>query len=319
MSLSVLVVDDYQPFRQYICSRLEEEPEFQVVGQASDGLDAIQKAEQLQPDLVLLDIGLPKLNGLQAAMRIRNVAPLAKILFLSQEFSSDMVEAAFKSGALGYVHKLRAQSELLPAIWAVLRGKYFVSGVLNRQLGEATNDNSRIRHEVQFYSDDAIFLESFTDFIAATLGDGKAAIVMATESHRAGVLQRLNAKRLDVDAAIKRGILIPLDVTETLSRFMINEIPDQARFLDAAGGLIEAAAKSAKKDQISRVAICRECPPLLLEEGKVTEIVRLEQLWGQTARTSAIDILCGYALSSLEKHKDAFQKICAGHSTIYSR
>jgi DNA-binding NarL/FixJ family response regulator len=80
-----------------------EESEFQVVGLAADGLDAIQKAEELQPDLILLDIGLPKLNGLQAAMRMRNASPLARILFLSQEFSSDIVEAAFRLGARGYV------------------------------------------------------------------------------------------------------------------------------------------------------------------------------------------------------------------------
>jgi DNA-binding NarL/FixJ family response regulator len=170
MSLRILVVEDSERFMQYVCSMLEKEPEFHVIAQASDGLDAIQKAKELQPDLVLLDIGLPKLNGMEAATRMRNDAPLSKILFLSQEFSSDIVEAALRLGALGYVHKIRAQRELLPAVRAVLGGKYFVSGVLNRQFGQAMGDRSRVRHEVQFHSNDAIFLESYSHSHRATPG-----------------------------------------------------------------------------------------------------------------------------------------------------
>lgn len=297
---------------------LEKEAEFQVVGQASDGLDAIQKAEELQPDLILLDIGLPKLNGIEAATRMRNIAPLAKILFFSQEFSPDIVEAALRLGAMGYVHKLRTHSDLLRAIGAVLRDKYFVSGVLSRQLGQATNAKSRVRHEIQFCSDDATFLKTFTDFIAAALNDNKAAIVIATESHRAGVLQELNAQSVDVDDVIQRGILIPLDVSETLSRFMVDQIPDQARFFEAAGDLIEAAAKAAKREQVPRVAVCRECPPLFLAESKIAEALQLEQHWGKIAQTSVIDILCCYPLAIFDNHNDVFQRISAEHSTIYS-
>jgi DNA-binding NarL/FixJ family response regulator len=318
MPLRILVVEDNESFRRYVCSMLEKEPEFQVVAQVSDGLDAIQKAKELQPDLVVLDIGLPKVNGVEAAARMRNLAPLSKILFLSQEFSSDIVEAALRLGALGYVHKMRAQRELLPAVRAALGGKYFVSGVLNRQFGQAMGDRSRVRHEVQFYSNDAIFLESSTDFIADALKDGKAAIVILTESHRAGVLQGLNAQSLDVASAIERGALIPLGVTETLSRFMLNERPNTARFFDAAGKLIEAAAKAAVRENVPRVAVCREYPPSLLAEDKVADTMRLEQLWGQIAHTSVIDILCGYALASFEKHNDIFQRICREHSAVYS-
>src|SRR5206468_5290510 len=102
---------------------LQARAEFRIVGEALDGMEAIQKAEELQPDLILLDVGLPKLNGLEAARQMRKLAPLAKILFISQEFSFDMVEAALRLGASGYVHKLRVQSDLLPAIESVLRDK----------------------------------------------------------------------------------------------------------------------------------------------------------------------------------------------------
>src|SRR5271169_4770234 len=71
----VLVVEDFAPFRQFICSMLEKRPELQVIGRVSDGLEAVQKAEELQPDLILLDIGLPTLSGIEAARRIRKLSP----------------------------------------------------------------------------------------------------------------------------------------------------------------------------------------------------------------------------------------------------
>jgi DNA-binding NarL/FixJ family response regulator len=127
-SFKILVVDDFEPFRRFVCSILER-AEFRVI-QASDGLEAIQKAEELQPDLILFDVGLPKLNGIEAARRVRQLACSAKILFLSQESSRDVVQEALSIGALGYVQKLRAQSELEPAIAAALAGKRFVSSGL---------------------------------------------------------------------------------------------------------------------------------------------------------------------------------------------
>lgn len=98
-----------------------------MVGEASDGLEAVQKSEELQPDLIVLDIGLPSLNGIEAARRIRNLAPKSKILFLSQESSADVVQEALNSGALGYLIKTQAGSELLSAVDAVLQGREFLS------------------------------------------------------------------------------------------------------------------------------------------------------------------------------------------------
>jgi DNA-binding NarL/FixJ family response regulator len=123
----VLVVDDYEPFRRFLCEKLEARPELQVIGEASDGFQAVQKADALQPDLILLDIGLPKLNGIEAAHRISRLVPSAKILFISQESDTDVVAAALSNGAKGYLRKQNANSELLSAVEAVLQGDRFVS------------------------------------------------------------------------------------------------------------------------------------------------------------------------------------------------
>ena len=129
-SVRVLLVDDYEPFRQFVCSTLAKRSELQVIGEASDGLEAVRKAEELQPDLILLDVGLPTLNGIESGRRIRNLCPESRILFLSQESASDVVEEALGLGALGYVAKTRAGIELLNAVEAVSQGRRFVSAGL---------------------------------------------------------------------------------------------------------------------------------------------------------------------------------------------
>jgi len=128
-SFKILVVDDFDDFRRLLCSALQRRSEFQVT-QASDGLEAVQKAEELQPDLILLDIGLPSLNGIEVGRRVRKVASSAKILFLTQESSPEVVQEALRLGALGYVHKPRVYSDLLCAVDAILRGEQFVSNGL---------------------------------------------------------------------------------------------------------------------------------------------------------------------------------------------
>ena len=128
--IRVLVVDDFEDWRRQVHSLLQARPAWQVIAEASDGSEAVQKAEELKPDLIVLDIGLPKLNGIEAARQIRQRSPSSKIIFLSQNSDLDVVQAALGTGALGYVRKTDARRELLPAMDAVLRGKQFVSSSL---------------------------------------------------------------------------------------------------------------------------------------------------------------------------------------------
>jgi DNA-binding NarL/FixJ family response regulator len=123
----ILLADDFEPFRTFVRSLIKPRPEWLIVGEASDGLEAVQKAEELQPDLILLDIGLPNLSGIEAARRIRVLSPESKILFVSQHSSSDVAREAFNLGAAGYVVKAHAGSELLAAVEAVLQRNQFFS------------------------------------------------------------------------------------------------------------------------------------------------------------------------------------------------
>jgi DNA-binding NarL/FixJ family response regulator len=123
----ILVVDDFGPIRRFVCEALGKRQHLQVVGEAFDGLEAIQKAVELKPELILLDIGLPTLNGLEAARQIRKLVPESKVIFLSQESSADVLQEALRIGAWGYVVKAGAETELLTAVEAVISGKRFVS------------------------------------------------------------------------------------------------------------------------------------------------------------------------------------------------
>jgi len=322
--VAVLVVEDFDPFRQFVCSTLGKRPELQIVGEASDGLEAVHKAEELQPDLILLDIGLPSLNGIEAAQRIRELSSRSEILFVSQESSADVVQKALSLGAAGYIAKVDAGSELLAAVDAVRQGRQFISsGLSGHRFTETsdaqplpspapTNEISRA-HEVEFYSDDEAFVVGFADRIEAALEAGNALIVVATESHLNNLILRLQERGVDIAAAIEQGQYLALDVVDTLSTFMGDELPDPMRFFRVVDELIAAAARSTSGEK-SRITICGECASILWAQGKADAAIRVEQFCNQLTKRYGMNILCGFSLSSFDREEDkqVFQKICSG-------
>lgn len=129
-SVRILVVDDYAPWHDFVLTKLLNQPQLHIIGRVYDGLEAVRQAQAQQPDLILLDIGLPTLNGIEAARQIHQLSPLSKILFVSENRSADIAEEALRTGAGGYVVKSEAASDLLPAVRAVLAGKRFISASL---------------------------------------------------------------------------------------------------------------------------------------------------------------------------------------------
>jgi len=294
----ILVVDDFESWGRFICLILEKDSELKVICEASDGLEAVQKAEELKPDLIVLDIGLPSLNGIEAARRIREIAPATKILFLSQEPSADVVRGAFSLGALGYVVTAHAGSALLPAVDAVLRGRQFVSsGVKEYEFSWGTDAQAPHRHEILFCSDEAVLLDTFARVVEAAVNTGNAAIVLVTEPHRALLLQRLEEQGLDVGRAIQGGTYIALDANKAISAIMVRGLPDPVRFFGGISGFIDVAIKAARTKQ-PRIVVCGESVALLRAEGKGDAAIRLEQLCDELARTHEVDVLCAQPLNA---------------------
>jgi DNA-binding NarL/FixJ family response regulator len=319
-SIRILIADDFQNWRRQVHSLFQERPEWQIIAEAEDGPAAIQKAEEFKPDLIVLDIGLPKLNGIEAARQIRQLSRNSKILFLSQNNDLDVVRAALGT-AQGYVYKTDFRRDFLPAIRAVLRGQQFVSSSLKGyELTDTSRKKTTHRHEVQFYSDDTVLLDNVIGFIAAALKVGNAAVVLATKSHRDSLLQRLKEEGVDTDAALQQGTYISLDAADTLARIMVNDMPDPVLFFKGIGGFIETAIKATKSEQ-PQVVVFGEAVALLLAEGKADAAIRFEQLGNELAKKHEVDILCAYPLSRFRDEKDegVFQSICAEHSAVYSQ
>ena len=299
MVLRILVVEDHVPFRRVICAALQRRAEFETI-EAADGLEAVRKAEELQPDLILLDINLPKLHGFEVAKQIRRLAPQARLLFMSQESSPDFVREALSLGAHGYIQKVSAGADLLPAIDAVNGGHRFVSSSL--AFTEPTNAPAPHRHEILFCSDDTAIVDGFARFVAAAVNAADAAIVLATESHRTCLLQGLRMQDVDIDGAIERGTCVSFDA---------DVAPDPVRFFEAIDGVREAAAEAGKAHP--RIAFCGERAGRLWAEGRTAEAVQLEQLCSELAHD--VDILCVYPVP-YAIDDEALARICAEHTAV---
>ena len=333
--MRVLVVDDFELWRRRICGALQMQPDLQVIGEAQDGSEAVQKAQELQPDLILLDIGLPKLSGIEAARCMREHTPLSRILVVSEHRSRDIVEEALRAGADGYVVKSVAYQDLLPAIRIVLQGSQFVSAIIADRTPIMTAQTSEeprgvkavaevppqsqkipLRHEVGFYADDRRLLNDLTVFVGASLKAGNAAIVLATETHRENLLPRLQSYDVDVRAAIEQGRYIALDAADALSMFMVNGMPDRIQFFKAFDSLIRAIRNTAKEHR--RIAVFGECVDLLCSQGNAEAAIQMERL-GNQLNANDVDILCGYSLPDTRREMDrkTSQRICAEHSAVH--
>ena len=332
MSTTVLVAEDYTSVREMLVVTLGTIPNIQIICEVADGSHAVEQANALQPDLILLDIGLPNLNGIEAARQIRGLSPKSKIIFVTQEISPEVVREAFEAGASGYVVKTDAGRELRAAVGAVLRGEPFVSSTAaaataNLYPSEAmvpgvlpqTLELSRF-HEVHFYSDDASFLDTFANFIGSAIKAGDTAIVVLTKPHRDALLQRLQADGLDIPALSEQGRCLSLDPSDVLSTFMVDNLPDRDRFMKMAGDIFMTGAKTVEAKH-NLVAICGECALLLWSQGNERAAIRLEQLWDEFAISRNVHLLCAYPryCFDAEPGRHVFNNICAQHSAVYLR
>jgi DNA-binding NarL/FixJ family response regulator len=309
----VLIVDDFEPWRRHLSTELGKNPRWHVVGEAADGREAVVAAQALAPDLILLDIGLPTMNGLEAARRILAHRPESRILFLTEQHSLDIVEAGLELGARGYLFKMDAGRDLLPAMESVVNGGRFVSAGVRGRVADPPRDGPR--HEVRFYSDESAMLDDYTRFAEEILASGYPFILVAPEARRNEVERRLRAGGLDLDRLIAGGTYLSVDPTGILSAITRDGWPDPARFRDTVGPVIVSAGTTSGR----RVTACGECAPGLWHQGKREAATCLERLWDELANECDFDTLCMYLLDAPKLADDDyahFQQICATHSYV---
>ena len=333
--LRVLVVDDHASWRRLVCLTIGRQRHLCVVGEAADGLEAIQKVQELLPDLILLDISLPKLNGLEVARQIQDISPRSKVLIVSENRSVDVAEVAFRRGAVGYVVKSAAATELLLAVDAVLDGNEFISthltdsGFVKSRSSEAAHSEDAItpsplrnaehtpRHEVEFYPEDAAYIAGLNRCIQAALRQGDPVIVIAIEPHRASLQESLERDGVDVIPMLENGRVLMLDSFETLSAVMAGDTPDPIRCQRTVSDLIANSAGNAFGMR-PRVTICGQCAPVLLSQGNPEGALQLEHLWDKISLANGADTLCGYIWPSIPEkdRRNVVQRICAEHSRV---
>jgi DNA-binding NarL/FixJ family response regulator len=309
----VLVVEDHEPFRRVLCELLQQRGDLEIVGEAADGLDAIYQAEALRPDVVMLDIGLPSLSGIDVAERLRATVPDAKLMFVTNVSSLEVVEHAFSRGVHGYVYKPRALRDVLPVLDAIIRGGRFVSGGLER-IAEGDSLASH-RHRLLFCSSDAVLVAAFSRFIAGALDRGNTVIVLVTEAHDVSLQRALQASRVDLALAIRQRRYVSVSINQLLAKVMVNGCPDPTQFRDAAEELLTEATRRAG-DQHAEVAACGECSPTVWANGNVEAAIQLEQLWDDIAKSRPMDILCAYPLAARDESVPAVRRLCAEHTAV---
>lgn len=227
----VLVVDDMEQWRRVVRTALQAKLGLQIFEEAADGLEALQKAQDLQPDLVVLDIGLPKLHGIEVGRRIRSASPKSKVVFLTENRSWEVAEAALQDGARGYVVKSDGINELVNGVRSVLDGRCYISASLRgiplsddraEPVREA-DGKTALRHKVNLFRDDSALVDGFAGFIGALLRSGSPVVVLATEAHRASIVRKLSQEGVDVGAAIAEKLFTPMDAADSLPNFRLAE------------------------------------------------------------------------------------------------
>lgn len=331
-ALRLLVAEDFAPFREFLSSMLREELGVQVIYSAADGLEAVAKASEMQPDLIFLDINLPRLNGIDAARQIRELSPNARIIFVSMLSSSAVVQEALDTGAHGYVFKTDLARDLHPATQAALRGERFVSRTVAGYLqlhqdkpissadprAHVTPRGTRSpRHGIQFFSDESSLIRLMTRFIEADLRGDASVIVVGRQPRLEHLLVHLREKGIAVDAAIHEDRYISVDAEKLLGSVVVNGAFDEGEFVRQAENLLARAAKASRAAG-HRIVGAGECASILLRRGRLEFALQMETSWNQIVRRYNLEILCCYSTHALDgdRKNSIVRQLCAEHSKV---
>lgn len=212
--LRLLVADDHKIFRQGIKKLLDEESDLSIVGEAADGREAVQKATELKPDVILMDIAMANLNGLEATKKIKKVLPSARVIMLTMHKNEEYILQSFQAGASGYILKEGAVEELVSAIRSIYQDKSFLSPTISKTLIDAylrKMETGKTETPFDLLTDRErevlqLIAEGYTNREVA-----KALFisVKTVEAHRAHIMQKLNIHDIAklVKYAIQKGLV----------------------------------------------------------------------------------------------------------------
>lgn len=328
---TVLLVEDHKQFRTYIRDLLEEHQNLRIVGEAEDGVTAVDRCLELQPDFVLLDIGLPKLNGFQVARRIRQSAPGSRIVFLTQESSAEMAHEALSLGAAAYVIKAHTAGDLIPALLAARDGRSFVSPAVrgfdsllhpvlsnaNSGSPDASPSSSSYSHQLHFYNDHLSFLVGLSSYVEGVLNAGKAFLAVLLPEDNRDLIRSLRSRGINTEEVIARRRLVLMDSSGLSAQYLVNGRLDSAGAWSGSVSLVEMM-----KSNNPGIAICAggQWAPVLLAQGNQEAALQIERIWDRIARLYNVEVFCAYVTGSSQNALEIplYRQVSAIHSLVRS-
>jgi DNA-binding NarL/FixJ family response regulator len=348
--IRILIVDDHEAVRLSVRSLLSECPEWVVCGEAADGIEAVEKATKLRPDVILMDVTMPRMDGVQASKVVRQQVPEAEVILMSQNDPRVVRSQASEIGARDFVAKSDLSRALLSTIEKL---------VSQRKSGMATDKNSSERaqglsnnpftttdsdlqpeigggmkqdlkqqpwcdllagaaprdHIVQLYQDEQFLSRAVCRFAVSAIHHGEGVILVPTSAHWNALRPRLEAEGVDVTAAQASGQLTVVDADELLPGFMRDAMPDAPLFLGLAG---ETVAKARGGDRFTKVRWWGEMVNVLWERGDVAGSMGLEDLFHKLAHDQEIAIFCSFLMDNFdgEVHARMLPRLGQNHSHI---
>lgn len=282
----VLLVDDHRGILDRASAMLEA---FDVVGTATDGTQAIEMASHVSPDVVVLDINMPGLDGFQTKRALEASGSRAPVVFLSAAEADEYVGEAFRCGGRAYVLKPYLARDLPRALDQVLQGRVFVPSLTS--LFELTN--GRGGHAMQLHRGLDCFLDGLASFFDVALRRGDATCVIATEEVRAGLQRRLRGVGWDVGDSAECKRYLAIDASAALNRFMRHGLPDPDVVAEIASELEQY--RRTVGEGTGPLSIFGNMVVPLITSGNARAAIALESQWNQLTHDLPFLTLCGYS------------------------
>ena len=306
---TVLLVDDHRDVLKSVSRVVAHD--FDVIGTATDGWQALDAAQQLDPDLVVLDITLPGFDGFQTAREFVRRGARSRVVFLSMHETDEFVTEGFRSGGRGYVLKRRVHQDLVRAIRNVLDGQLFAPTL--KSLFQLTADDGS--HNALFYDDDDALVDGASRFLAMALKGGDVVSVITRKHIRAGIADNLQAQGWPVSDTEARGRYRTFDAEEALSSIMRGGSPDGDLLAKVVDGFERARVADADGPARRHTIVGEISTPLFLN-GDFEAGMEIERRWSELTQSLAFLTLCCHPAPHFEAQPAEFAELCGQHRAL---
>jgi CheY-like chemotaxis protein len=306
---TVLLADDDAGMLKAISRTLATE--FEVVATVTNGRQALDTVPRLDPDVVVLDISMPDLNGFQTAEELTRLGSRARIVFLTMHQDDDFVAKAIRCGAAGYVPKMAAWSDLVPALHHAIGGRQYLPSFTPLVM---TNTDA---HAVQFRERDNCWLDGVADVLSRALERGDTVATVFLESNRETLGLRMKERGWNLADATEQGRYLVFDAEEAATQVMRGGWPDVDSIRELVA-VLERARTASAAGALSHLTIVGEMAVVLWRHGKPEAALELARLWNEQTRSLPILTICTYPMDCL--HHESLAAfgvgICTHHSVI---